>query len=584
MIPPSRLFPLSREAGEGGSEGKSPFNFLLLILAASFFVGGLRHPAAWSAAALLLWAGAWKRPPRRFPNAPLWLAWLAWCALSSAACKEPLVALGALGEAATAVLVFALASDLDGRGRRECLWILLATAPLLWACALLVSPPGYPMAGILPPYYNYTACFEAAALSAAAALVCSKTIDGPRRWLLLAVAGAAALEIAQAGSRGGACAAIVGAGVALARAPRPSRRPRIELWVGAAGAAIALAVIFHAPLLRFATKPWSAGANRRPQLWAAALRVTNDHPLLGEGPGLFALGFARHDFPSELGVSRYGLSSSHAHSELLQAAAETGWPGLALLLAAWLATAAVAVRRKADPVRAAALAACAAMTAQALVDNVFALPGLRLWYACALAVAAGGREAGEGRGEGKSPWPLVAAAGVLLSVWGRWPVPAARSLFAKAEISGDARALRLGRLIEPAAAEGFETEARLAERKHPPDMEAARRALEGATVASPFDASYPQMLAEFAASQGDWKTALERARRASELEPVFLEARLVEAEALARLGRRQEAGRALEAFAAARRQGAALSPLSQRDRMMLFADENRLRRVAELVR
>src|SRR5262249_18944866 len=62
--------------------------------------------------------------------------------------------------------------------------------------------------------------------------------------------------------------------------------------------------------------------------------VANDHPLFGVGPGLFERGFLMHNFPAPEGSrpTRYGMRSAHAHSEFLQMAAETGWPGLALFL------------------------------------------------------------------------------------------------------------------------------------------------------------------------------------------------------------------------------------------------------------
>ena len=141
--------------------------------------------------------------------------------------------------------------------------------------------------------------------------------------------------------------------------------------------------------------------------------------------------------------------------------------------------------------------------------------------------------------------------------------------------------MRLGRAIEPAAAERFEVEARLAQRKWPPDIETAKRALKAAWAASPYDALYPEMLAELACQQRDWDAAFQFARNALGLEPNFVEPYLVYAEAFAHQGRREEGRRMLQLFDRAAKLPRGSSGY---ERMLAFSDWKRRERIAELLR
>lgn len=548
---------------------------LLGVLALGPVLSGFRHPAAWSAAAAALWLGAHRARFGRPPGAGLWLAWAAWNLVSALASPEPLRSLGAAGEAASMVLVLAWASSLDAAGRRRLVAGLLSWAAPLAAAAFFASPSGYPMAGLLAPYYNYTAGFAAAAAAAGAATLLEA---GPgRRRVLAAVAvlsGAAVLI--GSGSRGGALAAFAGVVLAFRRAGRP------RLVVAAGVAALAALALAPGDALRGLLKLDRPGANQRPGIWAAAAAVANDRPLLGTGPGRFEAGFQRRLVPAPEGLSiaRYGLSTAYAHSEPLQAAAETGWPGLVLLLAAWWASAGAALRRKGEPEREAALAAAAAITVQALFDNLFALPWLRLVYAALLGACAPSRAKAEPLPE---LWRPALVAGLVLAAWGRWPGRLAERWLERADAAGTLEAAQLldraSRLF-PADARILESRARVALRSVPPDYAKARESVEGAYALSPYRAVYPQMLAELAASARDWETALGRAREASALEPNFLEARLVEAEALAKLGREEESREALRLLDEAReRISSGPPPLSPYDRFIGFLDDRRLRQL-----
>ncbi|MBI5200478.1 MAG: O-antigen ligase family protein, partial [Elusimicrobia bacterium] len=489
-----------------------------------------------SAAAAVLWLSAAAGPAGVPAPALLWLAWLGWPLVSAASSAEPLVGFGAAGEAAAALLVLGLASNLDDRARRRWTLGLLAAGILLAAAAFV--PPALGQArftGLLPPYYNYTACLEAASVAAAAAVLAGGARGG-ERWLAAAAIAAGLIELGASGSRGGAAGALLGATVALRR----SGRPRLAAALAAAAIAGALALPGgRAALMK------SGGANTRPLIWSAAVEIAKEHPALGEGPGLFERGALRHDFPSDVAVARYGLRATHAHSEWLELAAETGWIGLALFLAAWASSAAAAFeQRRSEP----ALAAFAAMSLQAAFDNVLALPWLRLVYASALGLCLPPAL----RAKPGPAWRAACAAGLLLAVWGRWP----KSV--------------------PPPADRWETEAREALRARPPDAAKAEAAFARAYSANPYRAALPLMLGELAAGRGDWEKALARAREAQSLEPEFLEARLLEAEALRALGDGPGTLRALARLEDARERLALRPvPLNDYDRIVSFLDEKR---------
>jgi O-antigen ligase len=89
--------------------------------------------------------------------------------------------------------------------------------------------------------------------------------------------------------------------------------------------------------------------------WAAAVEMTRERPLLGWGPGTYGAEFVPHRLSAEIRAGRRYVnplvtsSYSEAHSEYLQAFAETGIPGgLAVLLSAG-ALAVALVRKAAEP-------------------------------------------------------------------------------------------------------------------------------------------------------------------------------------------------------------------------------------------
>jgi len=431
---------------------------------------------------------------------------------------------------------FSLAASLWGdRERQYWFWGLAVCGAVVGAASFWVEVPGYPKVGVLPPYYNYTVFVETALFSAALAAALRR--DGPRgpwRWAAGAFAAFALAHILWACSRGGLVAAACGAGVF---AWRHLSRRRFLLPFLALAAALALGGV-----LALATRAKSdvAQSFKRPQIWKAAVQIALDHPVFGAGPGEFADAFLKHNFPAGYGLGNYRARAEHAHSEVLESAAEFGWPGLILLLAAlWAALRPGRPEHSTWP-REAALAAFTAMSVQCLADNMLHLPGLGLLYVSALAAAARGPEVDSGLIPGPV-WRALALSGLLLAsgAWipgwlvQRWDAAAAGSLDPAARLELLMRAARLA----PADPYLREHLARAWLAQGPMRRDAARRQFAEAEKISPFNAVYPATQAELLRRDGAWRQVLEAAGRAKRLEPFYLQPRLLRAEAFLRLGR-----------------------------------------------
>ncbi|MEK7384634.1 MAG: O-antigen ligase family protein [Elusimicrobiota bacterium] len=509
-------------------------SWTIRLLAAALLLGGLRDPRLAALGEAAVFALVWLERPPLGPAGP-WLPWLGWAFLSALLSPQPLAALPFLARW-SAVLAFASVAAVWGKREREN-WLktVLAATVVLAAAALWTGAPlGFRagMTGLIPPYYNYTTFAVAAGAAAGAvwALHPATTRPGLRlAGLGVAVLGAACLVLAHA--RGATLGLIFAAIVWAARR-----------W----GAKAGLAALFAAGLAagafqaRLVPDSWRAAVLRhggrykegRLGIWRRATEMADGKKWLGEGPGNFGAAFRLHPVEAFGGAARWGLDTDYAHSEALQAAAETGWAGLALWLIGLGASLCVLLGRARDePAREAAAIALAAMAVHLAVDNMLQLPGLAFLFFSAAAVAGAGSCVGP-------RWPrAVVAAGALLAL-GAW-IP-------RALADGDpARAAALFPR-QSHAREDLAYRAMAAGRLAESDAHWAQ-----AERLAPYDAVYPWRRAQIAAAQGRWDAVESLSARAAVLEPGFLNDRVLRAEALDRLGRsaqaREELGAVLRA-------------------------------------
>lgn len=443
------------------------------------------------------------------------------------------------------LLFFALARGLwEERERRWWFWGLCAAGAVLGLSGLytgwenLKRGGGENMYGLIPPYYNYTAFVEAAlAASLIAALAHPRGPKKGRRLAGFALLGLMLLLITLSRSRGALLA--VAASAALLWLRRWDWR-RLAAGLTAFAAAVALGTGLMM-ILQGASPAYLLKLDRvftRPQLWVSAISAAGDHPWLGEGLGNFGAAFLRHNFPYGSGFARYQLVSHHAHSEPLQLAVETGWIGLFLFLAALYYS---RPKPASGYLSESAWAAWAAMSLQCLVDNMLHLPALAFLYFAALACA---RPEPGRTWLGRPFWSkAVALSGLSLCLASTLPERLAGRHLDRAakEFDPGAKAEHLSRALEifPLDAGAREDLSRVYLSLDRLDL--ALSEIGKAISLSPTNAVLRCLRADVLRLLERGPESLEAAEQALTLEPYYLRARLLKAEALARSGERQAA-------------------------------------------
>lgn len=247
--------------------------------------------------------------------------------------------------------------------------VLLATLFLLAGFALLqalhidIAPYqdfgwGVPLRRVYASFGNptYLAGYLALTLPVALAGLPAVRTARPRHvaaltWLL----GVAALVCTY--SRGGAVGFAVGmAALATFAGIRARELWRVSplLWIAALALAalVALAgvVQYRHLLVGVLSRLSDASASGRAYIYQGTARMIADRPLLGFGPGTFAVHFPDYWPPALSDIEpRHAKRVVHAHSEFLQIAAETGLLGLAAFSALLLALLAGAWRARRAP-------------------------------------------------------------------------------------------------------------------------------------------------------------------------------------------------------------------------------------------
>jgi O-antigen ligase len=318
-------------------------------------------------------------------------------------------------------------------------------------------------------------------------------------------------------SRGGWLALAVGLVAMLAlRLPALDRRIAIPLAAGVVLAAL-VAVVAVARGFDSSTTTPSSGVSRlttvsgsnRGEYWGVAWRDVENHPAVGSGAGSWGRYWLR-----ERPVPQ---PARDAHSLFLETLAELGPLGLALLLIAFAAPFAAAVRTRGDPLTVAALGPFAAYTAHAAQDWDWELPAATIpAIACAVALLAGARGS-ERPLRLKTAGAVVAAILVVLTL-----VAYAGNRAAEVAENGSDRSARRAARLQPWSAQPWRAlgESQLAAG----DAAAARRTFLDALDRD--DGDWELWLDLALASEGaERESALARAQELNPLEPAIDELR-----------------------------------------------------------
>jgi O-antigen ligase/Tfp pilus assembly protein PilF len=226
-------------------------------------------------------------------------------------------------------------------------------------------------------------------------------------WLLTAVLGIWA--IATTGSRSAllSLAVILAGVVALGKAR--------ERWLLVGLGALITVLVVDNPIRE---RVFFAGysdiyANQRPRIWAQALKMAIDQPMLGVTLGNFKYASVSYQFPVEGDLGRYSKVFTTADNGFLEIAAETGIPGILCMV--WGAVVLIRLVRRGrravegteeEPHFLAASLVLLALASQAFFHKVYHSPPSMIMGIVALSIVAkAGRVQGQDPGFLKRLWP-----------------------------------------------------------------------------------------------------------------------------------------------------------------------------------
>jgi O-antigen ligase len=545
---------------------RAPPALLLLAWLAAVFAGGLRGDISWLAGSSLFWLlVAWSPPDgQTLARMNLWWAWAGWVLLSSLASTEPAASLYVWCQKTTILFFFALAWAWWGpRERKAWLFSMYGSALVLVGACVWGARHGWPDGGLLPPNPNYTACFAAAAASASIWSAADGERSRASRFAYAALAAVLALAAFWLRSRG-ALLAIAGSAALWAVFNRNIKLPALGLVGG-----LALFAWLPTGSVHGLLKLDDPLAYERPRLWSTALDIAADNPWLGVGPGCFEKGYFKHRKAVATDWTRFSRYTTHAHSEPLHLAAETGWLGLGFL--AWAMAFFLPSIRPASPLTRSAAGAFWAVLIHSLVDGVMALPAVELLFFCSLACASDIASPPFRFGPRSWRWLGLGAAGITLAAW----LPVHRASQWRERLAGSMPTERRIALLKDALA------------VHPADsyvrdrlaavylMEAPGRPalalwqLDEAIRYNPSNALFWDQKSELLLRIGDPAAARAAAVHASALEPNFVSAQVALGEADLALKRVDEARTALLRIDEIRGSLKEVKPTSEYERLLL---------------
>ncbi|MBU2573767.1 MAG: O-antigen ligase family protein [Elusimicrobia bacterium] len=300
---------------------------LFLLLAAA--LGGLRDFTGWAVFSVLFtgYLVLFERDFSFSVTGPLALLGL-WLALGLCFSPEPLNSFWHFSKYLVFLAFFAFTRSCGEEAGKFWAWAVfvlacLASLFVLFERALALSP-----AGLIGSNPNYSAAFMAAGLAGAAA-ACGGAKTPKARLVSGAALTLIAAGILAVNSRGAFLAALTA--VFFLFWHKKARRPALYFT----GALLLAAAVIPAEYLGWFLKLEDPRSLERLGIWTTAFEAIGRQPVFGFGLGLFEQVFEAFKFPFYNGISYYGHSTLHAHSELLNLSAEAGLPAAALFAWAW---------------------------------------------------------------------------------------------------------------------------------------------------------------------------------------------------------------------------------------------------------
>ena len=384
------------------SDKRHLFPAVFLPLAAA--MGGLRTWGALAAfSALFFIYLAFFDEDFSFSGLGVWELLAAWLAVSSAFSPEPLNSFWQFSRYLLLFSFYIFSSRRALNARRAWAWSVFLLGTIAACLSVYEGVLGLGVGSVLGFNPNYSSAVMAAAFAGTAALL-SGALD--RKTRVIAAAGLTFLfaGLIFANSRGGLLAALAALFYLLCL--KKAWRALLYLTAGILFITVLLPKEQFGWLLKM-DDPFSL---ERLKIWRAALGAIAGRPLFGWGPGLFERVFEVFKFPFYNGISYYGHSTPHAHSELLNLAAEAGIPAAILLVWGW--SRAVFTVDDGDRWGTVLKVFAVALFVQSTVDIIFYSGALQVFFFGTLGLLSAGKSRTV-----DAPGSRVRALSLLLACW-----------------------------------------------------------------------------------------------------------------------------------------------------------------------
>jgi O-antigen ligase len=275
---------------------------------------------------------------------------------------------------------------------------VLASGASIAEAVMGLGPGG--LVGVNP---NYGAGFMAAGVAGAAALL-TGSADKKRGFAAAALLAFLSVGLMASRSRGGLLGAL--SAVLYLLLMKKAWRPAFFFTAGL----LLAAILLPGKNLAWLLKLEAANSLERMKIWQTALEAITAAPLFGAGAGLFERAFEALKFPFYNGISFYGHYTPHAHSAILNLAAESGIPAACLLIWGW--GRGVFSSDDGDRQRMALKVFAVSLFVQAAVDIIFYSGAMQLFFFGTLGLLAAGK-----RRSPDAPGARARALSVLLCCW-----------------------------------------------------------------------------------------------------------------------------------------------------------------------
>ncbi|MEI7482507.1 MAG: O-antigen ligase family protein [Elusimicrobiota bacterium] len=386
------------------SEGDKRYLLPAIFLPLAAVLGGLRAWGDFAAfSAIFFIYIAFFDDDFSFSGLGVWGLLAAWLGISVAFSPEIRNSFWQFSKYAVLFSFYIFSSRRPIEARRAWAWSVFLLGGLAACLSVYEGVLNLPRGSVLGFNPNYGAAFIAAALAGTVSLLMNAGCK--KRWL----GAAAGLALFSAGllasnSRGGLLAALAALFYLLFL--KKAWRPLLYLAAGL----LLVTVLLPMEQFRWMLKLDDPVSLERLKIWRTALGAIGDSPFFGYGPGLFERVFEVLKFPFYNGISYYGHSTVHAHSELLNLAAEAGIPAAGLFIWGW--SRAVFAADDGDRWGTVLKVFAVSLFAQSAVDIIFYSGALQLFFFGTLGLLAAGKDR-----PADAPGSRVRALSLLLACW-----------------------------------------------------------------------------------------------------------------------------------------------------------------------